>query len=272
MLEHLRPPSIAVVDLHGQIGPSIRPIDYARLLIGLREDSSVRAVVLNIDSPGGSASGSELLTRAVRRLREQKPVIAFISGLGASGGYMVAMSAERVFALPSALVGSIGVIAYRPLVYEALGRIGVRMTVAKSGRLKDMMSPFREATEEERQKEQALLDAMYDLFLQGVASERRVPVERVRELATGEIYTATDAREHGLIDQLGDLDDAIDWTATRAGVKRRVRLARPRRSLRDMLIGRGSSAAFGGLSSLAGELGATTRGGIHYLYTGPGAP
>ena len=125
---------------------------------------------------------------------------------------------------------------------------------------------------EERQKEQALLDAMYDLFVQGVASERRLPGDRVRELATGEIYTATDAREHGLIDQLGDLDDAIDWTATRAGVKRRVRIVRPRRSLRDMLIGRGSSAAFGGLSSLAGEFGATTRGGIHYLYTGPGAP
>jgi protease-4 len=272
MLDYLRPPAIAVVDFHGQIGPSIRPIDYARLLMQLREDHSVRAVILNIDSPGGSASGSELLARAVRRLREEKPVIAFIGGLGASGGYMIAAAAERAFALPSALVGSIGVIAYRPLVYDALQRIGVHMNVAKAGRLKDMMSPFREATDEERQKEQALLDAMYDLFVEGVAHDRRVPSDRIRDLATGEIYTATEARDHGLIDQLGDLDDAIDWTAARSGARRRTRVVRPRRSLRDMIIGRGSSAAFGGLAGLAGELGATTRGGIHYLYTGPGAP
>jgi protease-4 len=272
MLSHLRPPTIAVVDLHGTIGPAIRPLDYARLLMHLKEDASVPAVILNIDSPGGSASGSELITRAVGRVREEKPVVAFIGGLGASGSYMVAAAAERAIAMPSALVGSIGVISYRPLVYEALSRIGVRMNVGKAGRLKDMLSPFHEPTEEERQKEQTLLDAMYDLFVSSISRDRRLPEARVRELATGAIYTASQAVEHGLIDELGDLEDAVDWTVERTGARRRTRVVRPRRSLRDMLLGRGTTAGLGGAAALLGEAGSVMRGGMHYLYTGPGAP
>lgn len=272
MFSHLRPAAIAVVDLHGTIGAAIRPLEYARLLMQLRDDHSVRAVILNIDSPGGSASGSELITRAVARLRAEKPVVSFIGGLGASGGYMIAAATERAIAMPAALVGSIGVISYRPLVYEALARVGVRMDVGKAGRLKDMLSPFREPTEEERAKEQALLDSMYALFVSGVASGRGLPEARVRELATGEIYMAAQAVEHGLVDELGDLEDAIDWAVARTGAKRRTRVVRPRRSLRDLLLGRGAGTSLGGAAALVGELGAITRGGFHYLYTGPGAP
>lgn len=268
-IERLRPGGIAVVDMHGTIGPALRPLDYTRLLMRLREDESVQGVVLNVESPGGSAGGSELITRAVQRLREEKPVVAFIGTVGASGGYMIASAAEHIIALPSSLVGSIGVISYRPLVYDALSRIGVRMDVGKSGRLKDMLSPFREPTDEERAKEQRLLDSMYDLFVSGVARARGLSDDHVRELATGEIYPAGEALEHRLIDDLGDLDDAIDWMAERSGTKRRVRNVHPRRTLRELVMGRTAAASPGALAaSVLGELGVPVSGGLYYLYTG----
>ncbi len=271
LLESLRPAGIAVVDMHGQIGPSIRPLDYARLLTKLREDNAVKGVVLNIDSPGGTATGSDLITRAVERLREEKPVVAFIGGLGASGGYMIASAAERVVALPSAIVGSIGVISYRPMVYDALSRIGVSMRVGKSGRLKDMLSPFREPTEEEQQKEQHLLDSMYELFIQSVARSRGMSEERVRELATGEVFLTKEALSNGLVDVAGDIDDAIDWVVERSGAPRRLRVVRPKRTLRELLMGRGAGSTTLASLLLLAELDAAS--GAHspysYIYTGP---
>ena len=266
MLDLLRPPAIVVVDVQGTIGTSIRPLEHARLLARLRDDRATAAVVLNIDSPGGVAAGSELITRAVRRLREEKPVVAFIGGIGASGGYMVAAAAHRIVALPSAIVGSIGVVAYQPVVAQLLERVGVKMLVTKSGRLKDMTSPFREPTEEEREKQQHLIDSLYELFIASVARARRLPEERVRELATGEVYLAAEAIEHGLVDDRGDLDDAIDWAAEQSGVPRRVRVVRPRRSLRELLIGRVTSTL---AETLMGEWERAAPGGGYYLYTGP---
>ena len=266
MIARLRPP-VVVVDMQGQIGPAIRPLDFARLLAKLREDRSVRAVVLNIDSPGGVATGADLITRAVMRLRDEKPVACFIGGIGASGGYMIAAATQRVIALPAAIVGAIGVISYRPMVYEALQRIGVGMHVAKSGRLKDMLSPFREATDEEREKEQYLLDSLYDLFVASVARGRGLPEARVRELATGEVFPASDAVENGLVDEIGDLDDTVDWVVEQSGAPRRLRIVRPRRTLREMLLGRGAASTLAG--ALMAELESVAHAGGYYLYSGP---
>lgn len=273
VLTRLRPAGLVVVDLQGAIGPVIRPLEYARLLMRLREDHGVRGVILNIDSPGGSAGGSEMITRAARRLREEKPVAAFVGSIGASGGYMIASAAEHIIAQPSALLGSIGVIAYRPLVYEALARIGVRMDVGKSGRLKDMLSPFREPTDEEKAKEQQLLDDIYNVFVDSVARARGLTADEARALATGEVFTAGEALRQRLIDGLGDLDDAIDWLAARTGAPRRVRNMRPRRSLRELLLTRGTMSGLAGnggiLRALLGELGQPAEAGYYYLYTGP---
>jgi protease-4 len=264
-LRQLRPQTIAVVDVQGTIGGAVRPLEYARLFTKLRDDHSVSAVVLNIDSPGGSATGSDLMTRAVFRLREQKPVVAFVGGLGASGGYMLASASHYVVALPAALVGAIGVIAYRPLVFEALDKIGVQMRVSKSGRLKDMLSPFREATEEEQAKEQRIIDAMHDLFVEGVARGRNLPEERVRDLATGEVFAAPDALAAGLIDRTGDIEDAIDWAAAKSGAPRRVRLVRPKRGLRDLVLGRASMAL---ADTINAEVDARLHPGVTALYQG----
>lgn len=265
MFELIRPPGIAVVDMQGVIGPTIRPLEYARLLSRLRIERSVRAVVLNINSPGGDAAGSDLITSAVRRLGGEKPVAAFIGGVGASGGYMVAAASQRIIALPSAIVGSIGVISYRPMVAQLLERVGVQMRVAKSGRLKDMGSPFREHTDEEQAKEQQLLDSLYELFVASVAEARGLPPERARELATGEVWAAAGALDNGLIDGTGDLDDAIDWAVEESGAARRVRLVRPRRTLRDLLLGRATATL---TETVMAELESAFQGGGRYLYTG----
>jgi len=266
-MDTLRPPGIVVVDIQGTIGSAVRPLEYARLLTRLREDNAVRGVVLNIDSPGGSATGSELIARATERLAAKKPVVAFIGGLGASGGYMLAAATRRIIALPGALVGSIGVIAYRPVVGEALSRLGVNMHTMKAGRLKDMHSPFREPTPEEDAKEQHILDALYALFVGGVARGRGLPDQQVRELATGEIFTATEAIGIGLVDQTGDIEDAIDWVVAETGLPRRVRVVRPRRTLRELVMGRG---AFAGAELLLSDLLAPASGGAWALYTGIG--
>lgn len=264
-LDRLRPHSIAVVDLQGAIGNAIKPLDTSRMLTRLREDDSARAVVLNIDSPGGSAVGSDLITRAIVRLATEKPTIAYIGGLGASGGYMMAAAANGILALPSALVGAIGVIAYRPLVQGALERVGVEMRVAKSGRFKDMLSPFREPTEEERAKEQHIIDSMHDLFVQSVARGRGMPEARVRELATGEVYPAADALSAGLVDRTGDIEDAIDWAVELSGAPRRVRVVHPRRSLRDVVLGR---AALTLAEAVGFEPSSGASGGPYALYEG----
>ena len=227
--------SVAVVEMEGAIGPRIKVVEYVKLFRHLEESESVRAVVLDIDSPGGSAPGSNYLYLAVKSLTAKKPVIAFIRGIGASGAYMLACPATKIVAIPSAIIGSIGVISMRPMVYEALERIGVQMTVTKSDRLKDMGSMFREATEEERKKEQDLVDDLYDQFLEIVAEGRGMDKTRAKELATGEVFTARRCVDLGLVDELGDLERAIDLAAGLGNAPRRPVWLKPKKGLREML-------------------------------------
>ena len=231
-------PRIAVVELYGVLGSPKNTAEYVRILESLRQNNAIRAVVLDIDSPGGSVAASDYLHRSVAKLAAKKPVVAFIRSTGASGGYMVSCAATKVIALPTAIVGSIGAISIRPLLYELLAKIGIRMLVNKSGRLKDMWSTFREPTEEESEKEQALLDEFYERFLETVATGRRLPMEKVRALATGEVFSASRAHGLGLVDELGDLDSAIDAAAELGKVPRRVRYVRPRRGLRSLMMSR----------------------------------
>lgn len=247
---------IAVTELFGAIPSSAKTSEYVRMLKAIEENAHIRAMVIDIDCPGGGASASEYLYRAVAKVKAKKPVVAYVRGTGASGGYMVGCAATKVLAAPMAIVGSIGVISMRPMLQELLTKVGVRMEVTKSGRLKDMFSNFREPTDEERVKEQALLDSFYDRFVEIVSEARGMAPERVRALATGEIYTATQAKENGLIDSLGDLDDAIDLAQSLAGLsERKVTYARPRRGLRDRLLANTAASFAGAIAhSLEGRL------------------
>ena len=236
MLVISRRSKIAVVELHGTIGSSIRSPDVERLLGRLREDHSIRAVVLDIDSRGGGAAASDYIYRSARRLAGRKPVVANVRGIGASGGYLIACAAHRIVAAPGSIIGSIGVISVRPALEQLLERAGIGVNVNKSGKFKDLGAPWREATTEENAKLQEIVDETYDSFVSTVAESRGLDPDRVRELATGEIYLAPRALEVGLVDELGDLDLALDLAAKAADAPKRPVYLRPQRKLLDRLF------------------------------------
>lgn len=229
-------PRIAIVEMTGLLSGGPRGNLCLRMLQGLRESRRVRAVVVDIDSPGGAVAISDYLHQTIAKLAAQKPVVAFIRGMGASGGYLAGCAATRIVALSSALVGSIGVISIHPTMPELLQKLGIRVGVSKGGRLKDMGAFWREATEEEKQKEQELVNEFYESFIQTVARSRKLSPEQVRECATGEVFTARRAKELGLVDELGDLDRALDLAAELGKVPRRSFYLRPRRPFLERLI------------------------------------
>jgi len=242
---HLPPGQVAVVRLYGPIGGARRTVDLVELIRRLRESRRVPAVVLDIDSPGGSATASDDLFLALERLAAKKPLVAAIRGTGASGAYLAAMAARRVLANPNAIVGSIGVISAGPRLPRLLDRLGVSVTATKAGRLKDLGAPWRDETDEERAKEQQLVDGIYDAFVGRVASGRGLPDERVRELATGEVWLGREALILGLVDEIGDLERAIEIAAGMADVPAKGAAVRLRRGLLDRLADRFGARAAG---------------------------
>ena len=239
---------IGVIELFGMIGPVVRSSVHYQLLDRLERNPRIRAVVLDIDSPGGAVTASESLYAKVRRLRQKKPVVAFIRGSGTSGAYMAACPATKVIALPGSIVGSIGVISIRPIVADLLERLGVRVSVNKSGPLKDMGAIYRPSTEEEERKLQGLIDELFEAFVERVAQSRGITPEQVRGLATGEVFTGQRGKELGLVDELGDFDDALDLAASLGNVPRRVTYVRPPHSMRERVIGRFAMWAMAGLA------------------------
>ncbi len=229
---------VAVVRLHGPIGGAGRTAEWTELIRHLRESRRIPAVVIDIDSGGGSAAASDDLFLALERLAARKPVVAAIRGTGASGAYLAAMAAHRLVANPNAIVGSIGVISYGPRLPRLLERVGVSVSVTKAGRYKETGAPWRDETPEELAIEQGLVDAFYDAFVARVAAGRRLDPERIRELATGEVWLGTRALELGLVDEIGDLERAVEIAAEMAGVPGRAAPVRMRRPLVGRLIDR----------------------------------
>lgn len=239
-----RPGRVAVLRLFGPIGGGARSADWIELVRRLRESDRVPAVVLDIDSPGGSATASDDMFLALERLAAKKPLVAAIRGVGASGSYLAALAARRIVAQPNALVGSIGVIAASPRLPRLLDRLGVSVTETRAGRLKGSGAPWREDTDEELAKEQAIVDAFYDAFVGRVAAGRRLSDERARELATGEVWLGREALDRGLVDEIGDLERAVEIAAEAAGVPARSATAHLRRPLFERVAGRfGTSLA-----------------------------
>jgi protease-4 len=242
---------VAIIRLHGPIGGSGRTLELIELAQRLRESARVPAVVLDVDSPGGSATASDELFLAFERLAARKPLVACIRGTGASGAYLAAVAARRILANPNAIVGSIGVISAGPRLPRLLDRLGVSVAETRAGRLKGMGAPWREETDEERAKEQEIVDAIYDAFLGRVAKGRGLAVERVRGLATGEVWLGERALDLGLVDEIGDLERAVEVAAAFAGVPAKSAPVRVPRPLLGRLIERFASRT---ASALADEL------------------
>ena len=254
---------VGVVEMSGIIGGGLRVPTYSRILDSLRTDKRLKAVIVEIDSPGGTASGSELLYQSLQRVAKEKPVVAYIRGTGASGAYYVSCAASKIVALPSSLVGSIGVIYLRPVLQQLLDKLGISFSVYKQGRLKDMTGFRRNPTSEEEAKFKGLIDEIYDNFVRAVAGGRNMEEEKVREFATGELFTGRGAKERGLVDELGDFHTALDIATELSGARRRLIWVRPRRPMLERFVGRvGGPGVTAGIVS---ELERVLMGGLYYM-------
>ena len=185
------------------------------------EDASVRAILIRIDSPGGGVVASQEIFNAVLNARKQgkKKVVISMGSVAASGGYYIAAAGDRIVANPGTLTGSIGVKMEFANLEKLLEKIGVRGMVVKAGEYKDMGSPFREMTEQEKMLLQAVIDDVHSQFIEAVAKGRNLPETDVRALADGRIFTGRQALQLKLVDQLGDLEDSIIVAAELAGIK-----------------------------------------------------
>jgi protease-4 len=183
-------------------------------------DRSVKAVVIRINSPGGSAAASQEIYDAVKRLRDEhsKPVIASMGDMAASGGYYIAAGADEIYANPATLTGSIGVIMQSINLTSLFERYGIKSDTIKSGPYKDTGSMWRNMTEEERKYWQLMVDDVYDQFVQAVAEGRSMEVAEVKKLADGRVFTGQQALDFGLVDQLGGLRDALESAKRKAGI------------------------------------------------------
>ncbi len=218
-------------------GSSIGSDTVASALRAATSDERVRAVLLRVNSPGGSAVASDTIWREVVRTRAAgKPVVVSMSDLAASGGYYISMAADVIVAQPGTLTGSIGAIASKPVLEEALGRIGVTTDSVSVGSGATMFSPTHPFSEEEWQRLNAWLDAIYRDFTEKAASGRRMTVEQVHEVARGRVWTGADAARNGLVDELGGMADAAGIARRRAGLPAGAPLrAFPRQSPLDQL-------------------------------------
>jgi protease-4 len=240
---------VAVVELAGVMTSShdvgSRAVS-ARKIIGqlekYREDDSVKAIVLRVDSPGGTVVAAQEIHGELSRLRAAagKKIVVSMGDLAASGGYYVACAADRVFASPGTLTGSIGVIMQFPNYQGLFGKIGLGTNTIKSGEFKDVGNGARDMTERDRKLLQGLVDDVYSQFVEAVAAGRRLTTEQVRPLADGRVYSGRQAKELGLVDELGDLDAAIAAAGKLAGIEGKPEVVResPRRGIWELLDAR----------------------------------
>lgn len=201
--------------------PTVNPAQAALLAIRRATlDEEVRGIILQIDSGGGGITASDVLHKAVRDFKESRPdrvVVAIFGDVAASGAYYIAVAADHIIAHPTTITGSIGVLIQSLNAKELGGKIGISDVTIKSGKNKDLMNPLGEMSAEQRQMMQRLVDSLHGRFVRLVAEGRDMPLNTVRGLADGRIYSADEALSHGLIDELGYWDDAVRRTAALLG-------------------------------------------------------
>jgi len=219
---------VAVISLNGPIqsessgflfgGSVISPQFVRNQLEKAKNDVAVKAIVLQIESPGGSVAACQEILNEIERV--EKPIVVSFGTVAASGGYYISTKADKIVALPGTLTGSIGVISEMPNLKGLYQKLGIEMEVFIAGKHKDMYAGLRELTPEEKVIMQEMTDQLYDQFVQVVVNGRGMSEEKVRDLATGQLYTGVEAKELGLVDELGGLNKAIDLAASLAGIQK----------------------------------------------------
>jgi protease-4 len=251
-------PTVAIVELTGEIRDAEQLVES---LAAQRKDPQVVAVVLRIDSPGGGVAPSQELYEEVVRLREVKPVVASLGNIAASGGYYVAAATSLIVAAPGTLTGSIGVIMDFRQLQGLAEKIGITDQVVKSGPYKDIGHPLRPMTDNERKLLQGMVDDVYGQFVDAVATGRKIDPARVRALADGRLYSGAQAKEAGLVDELGGLTTAVRLAWERGGQTGEPRSRKVKSVWRPWwldVVGQALAPARAGLG-----------GGLLFLYGGP---
>jgi protease-4 len=219
---------IALINISGVIVSAGETIEKIK---EYRDDDSVAALLIRIDSPGGGASPSQEIYGELMKIREEgkKKIVASIGSLGASGGYYVASPADMIFANPGSLTGSIGVIIQFSYLMDLFEKIGLETEVIKSGPYKDTPSAFRKMSPEDRKLLQGVIDDVHSQFIEAVSRGRNMEFDEVVPLADGRILTGAQAMELGLVDELGGLEDAIEAAARLAGIEGKPQVIRPKK-------------------------------------------
>ncbi|MFZ5877027.1 MAG: signal peptide peptidase SppA [Nitrospirota bacterium] len=227
-----RPPhaanQIALVRVEGVILNADEPVAQLR---DFAENDAIRAILIRIDSPGGAVVPSQEIYDQVRKIRAEgrQKIVVSMGSVAASGGYYIASASDRIVANPGTLTGSIGVILEMPNFEELMKKIGVENTVVKSGAHKDLISPFRKLGDEERAILQRVMDDVHDQFIQAVADGRGLDKDAVTAIADGQVFTGRQAKDRGLVDEIGSFEDAITITGALAGIEGRPVVVEPKR-------------------------------------------
>ncbi len=206
---------IAVIYIQGVLSDPKEVLDEINKY---KDRKDIKAIVLRIDSPGGTVVAAQEIYSELQKLREKKIILASLGNVAASGGYYVACATEEIIANPGTITGSIGVISEQMNIQELTKKIGLKSYVLKSGRYKDIGSSVREMTEEEKGMLQNLMDNIHKQFIRDVAAGRNMTIQEIEPLATGMIFTGEQAEENGLVDRLGTFQDALDRASKLAGI------------------------------------------------------
>jgi protease IV len=252
---------IGVVTVEGMISDST---EICEQLDEFGKDDSIVAVVLRVDSPGGGVAASQEIYEAILELRKTKKVVVSMGSVAASGGLLVACAADKIVANPGTITGSISAIMQFANFEELLKKIGMKSSVVKSGEFKDIGSPMREMTPQEKAIIQELVDDIYNQFVDVIVKGRNLPREKVVEIADGRVFSGRKAKELGLVDQLGDLPAAAKLAAKLAGRAGKYDLVYPskkRASFLDYFM-EGAASRFS--SALQEKM--ESQSGVSYLY------
>jgi protease-4 len=253
---------VGVVLVEGVITDSREIVQQLR---DFGKDDAIRAVVVRIDSPGGGVAPAEEIYGAIQALKKKKHVVASMGSIAASGGYLVACGANKIVANPGSLTGSISAIMHFANLEDLLKKIGVRSSVVKSGKFKDIGSPTREMTAEEKSLLQAVVDDIYDHLLDVIAGDRKIKKEELRKIADGRIFTGRQAKKLNLVDELGDLEYALNLAGKMAGIQGRpeaVYPAKKKSTLWELIL---QNAVASAISEWRGR-DSTRQMGLFYLY------
>ncbi len=209
-------PSVGVITIEGIITDSK---DIVEQIDEFAQDKKIQAVVLRINSPGGGVAPAQEIYQAVLELKKDKKVVVSMASVAASGGYLIAVAADRILANPGTITGSISAVMHHANVEELMKKIGIRSSVVKSGKFKDIGSPTRKMTDEERALIQGIVDDIYDQFVEVIVQNRKIPLENILQLADGRIFSGRQAKKLGLVDELGGFNDAVMLAGRLAGLR-----------------------------------------------------